>query len=95
MKTKPNNSDWQERFKYFCNKEQTEILVHPKEVKDFISSELQREREKTLKEVEWIIEKILKHGCESCMGDLHEGCKCDFERIEKIREFLSKIKELK
>lgn len=45
MKTKPNNSDWQERFKYFCNKEQTEILVHPKEIKDFISSELQRERE--------------------------------------------------
>jgi len=55
----------------------------------FITKTLQQQREEIVSE----IEGILKHGCESCMGDLHEGCKCDFERIKLFRELLQSLKK--
>ena len=53
------------------------------------NNKLRQQREEIIKE----IEGILKHGCESCMGDLHEGCKCDFERIKLFRELLQSLKK--
>ena len=57
-------------------------------INGLISKLITQQRTELLEE----IEKILKHGCESCWGDLHEGCKCDFERIEKFRELLQSLK---
>ena len=88
MKTKPNNSDWQERFEIETSsyERQSGKKVTPAYYSiclDFISSELQREREKTLEEVEWIIvnldtgegelfNKTIRHELLSKLNNLRE-----------------------
>ena len=115
MKTKPNNSDWQERFDKWFNhgtKLKPRFILSSEfynEVKSFISSELQREREAKIKVVyNQVCEQIARDERLKTLKEVEGIIKPDeseetyYEediareaRNELIYELLSKIKELK
>ena len=97
-KQKPNNSnDWREKFKdEFCEDDRETIIGYEEAWRiirfieeEVISSELQREREKTLKEVREIIENT------NWISGTHFVVNGKQEKMVVKHELLSKINKLK
>ena len=90
-------TDWENNFKFFCNKEQTEILVHPTEIIDFISKILQQQKTEIIKEIEGIVGEDEKIEIPETNGEfsLEFGKNRRNELRQEIRERLKQITNLK